>query len=69
MSHGSQAEIVPFVSFLERRRRLFPAVPPPEGVRPPTSTDPGNSAIREREPRTMKTTAVASRRPKGTTIW
>ena len=41
MFHDSPAEIVPFERFLERRRRLFRAVPPPETLGPPVSTDPG----------------------------
>jgi hypothetical protein len=59
MSHGSPAEIVSFDRFLERRQRLFQAVPPPENVEPPASTDPGNSERREKEPRTTKTAAVS----------
>jgi hypothetical protein len=68
MFHDAPAEIVPFERFLERRRRLFPAVPPPETLGPPLSTDPGNSRRREREPRTMRTMAVACRHPERTTI-
>jgi hypothetical protein len=63
MPHGSPAEIVSFDRFLERRRRLFRPVPPPQTVGAPTSTDPGNSARLEKEPRTTKTTAVACRLP------
>jgi hypothetical protein len=68
MSHGSPAEIVSFDRFLERRQRLFRIVPPPENVGPPASTDPGNSASRERDARTTKTTAVACRLPERTMI-
>jgi hypothetical protein len=63
MPHGSPAEIVSFDRFLERRQRLFREAPPPENVGPPASTDPGNSAERDKEPRTTKTTAVACRLP------
>ena len=68
MSHGSPAEIVSFDRFLERRHRLFRMVPPPEHVGPPASTDPGNSASQESEPRTTNTIAVASRLPERTMI-
>jgi hypothetical protein len=67
MSHGSPAEIIPFDRFLERRQRLFRVAPPPENVGPPASTDPGNSASRDKEPRTTKTIAVACRPPERTT--
>jgi hypothetical protein len=68
MFHDSPAEIVSFERFLERRRRLFRAVPPPETLGPPVSTDPGNAARREKEPRTMRTMAVACRLPERSTI-
>jgi hypothetical protein len=68
MFHDSPAEIVPFERFLECRRRLFRAVPPPETLGPPVSTDPGNSARREKEPRTMRTMAVACHLPERTTL-
>ena len=59
MSDGSPAEIVSFERFLERRRRLAPVVPPNDGVVPPASTDPADSAAGERDLRTTRTTAVA----------
>jgi hypothetical protein len=68
MFQDSPAEIIPFERFLESRRRLFGAVPPPETLEPPVSTDPGNSARREKEPRTMRTMAVARRFPERTTL-
>ena len=68
MFHDSPAEIVPFERFLESRRRLFRAVPPPETLEPPVSTDPANSARREKEPRTTRTMAVGCRLPERTTL-
>ena len=67
MSQGFSAEIVSFERFVERRQRLAHIVPVNRAVMLPTSTDPANSATLEREPRTMRTTAVACQLPDQTT--
>ena len=67
MSHGSPADVVPFERFQEQRQRRARKLAPDDIGVPPASTDPGNAAIHDSEPRTIETTAVARPAPGGTT--